>query len=343
MQKRIFLIPLLFLLVLIIASSCGGNGGGSSSQTDPAASGDDQGGSSAGGDDGIDTGGETDDILGDDPTEDLVEVDFPLDPTEEELLAEEADNALLDQGLEAELAATTTPLTENLPTFTRMVSIRAGSFEMGDSSGEGDADESPVHIVQLSAFLISENEITLEEYQAFNPSHENVESTGCDAQICPVTGVSWEEAQQYISWLNSVSPLSSGGVYRLCTEAEWEYAARAGTSTKWSCGADESCLSAAAWYAGNSGDTAQPVRGKAANAFGLYDMHGNVYEWVRDYFDSSYYAISPSTNPVNTNGSERVIRGGDFRDSPRFLRSSYRLLSDPTDSGDNFGLRLCAQ
>ncbi len=123
------------------------------------------------------------------------------------------------------------------------------------------------------------------------------------------------------------------------TEAEWEYAARAGTQTAWSCGADVACLDEVAWYVSNSRDTTHPVGEKAANAWGLYDMHGNVWEWVWDWHADDYYAdgqVDP-TGPVA--GARRVSRGGGWFSGAPWLRAAYRGRLPPTGRHDNQGFR----
>jgi len=127
----------------------------------------------------------------------------------------------------------------------------------------------------------------------------------------------------------------TGQSYRLCTEAEWEYAARAGTETKWYCGNDESCLDNIAWYSYNSERKTHPVGTKSSNAWGLYDMSGNVYEWVKDWFD--YYSSNSVTDPAGpVSGSYRVLRGA------RLCRSAHRSNgSSPSHASSHLGFRLC--
>ena len=196
------------------------------------------------------------------------------------------------------------------------VEIRAGTFAMG--SEDGDSDEQPVHEVQISKpFWMSETEVTQAWWYAVmgnNPSYRK----GPDL---PVERVSWDDVQVFLDTLNALSGCS--GCFRLPTEAEWEYAARAGTTTEYSYGDDESTLGAYAWYYENSGGGTQPVREKRPNEWGLYDMHGNVWEWVQDWYgeypDSSL--IDP-TGPLES--SNRVFRGGSWGDDARGVRSAVR-------------------
>ncbi|MGK5091413.1 formylglycine-generating enzyme family protein, partial [Deltaproteobacteria bacterium TL4] len=224
-----------------------------------------------------------------------------------------------------------------------MVHLSGGTFQMGSTTG--DSDETPVHSVTLSSFYISEAEVTAGEYKAC------VDAGGCTAagsgsyatykvsgqENNPINYVSWDDAQSYITWLNQ----SSSRSYRLCSEAEWEYAARAGTTTAWSCGDSESCLSNVAWYsANNSPDGTKAVKTKTANAWGLYDMHGNVWEWVNDWYGS--YSSGSVTNPTGpASGSNRVGRGGGFGDDGG-LRSADRNYDSPGGRYSILGFRLCS-
>jgi formylglycine-generating enzyme required for sulfatase activity len=136
--------------------------------------------------------------------------------------------------------------------------------------------------------------------------------------------VSWGEAQQYVKWLSTMT----GQDYRLLSEAEWEYAARAGTTTRWSSGdyEAEAALGDYAWYYENSGNRTHPVGQKKPNAFGLHDMHGNLWEWVEDCYHDNYDAApadgKPRTEGADCNG--RVVRGGSWGTVPNMLRSAFR-------------------
>lgn len=195
----------------------------------------------------------------------------------------------------------------------KMVAIPGGSFMMGCEGGKDCADdEKPPHQVTLSSFKMSATEITFDQYDAcvaFGGCAQLPEDEGWGRGDRPVINVSWEDAQQYIQWLNQ----ETGKNYQLPTEAQWEYAARAGSSTKYSWGDEVGRNRANCDGCGSQWDNKQtaPVGSFAANAFGLYDMHGNVWEWCQDWYDSDYYQNSPATDPQGPpSGEYRVYRGG---------------------------------
>ena len=177
------------------------------------------------------------------------------------------------------------------------------------------------------AFELQTREVTQAQWQAVmgsNPSHVK----GPDL---PVEQVSWDDAQAFISRLNGLGDFYR---YRLPTEAEWEHAARAGRT-----GPYAGDLEAMAWYDPNSGQKTHPVATKAANAWGLYDMHGNVWEWVQDW--DSDYSASAVTDPVGpSSGSDRVFRGGAWDFMEQGCRSAIRVGVPPGGSFYNVGLRL---
>ena len=195
--------------------------------------------------------------------------------------------------------------TENGIVFVR---ICPGTFTMGSARNapRADPDETPAHQVTLSEFWIGKTEITNEQYHRFRSEHPGEASL-------PVTDVSWADAKAACEHFGGHLP----------TEAEWEYAARAGSQTAWSFGDDETKLGEYAWYEENSGDTLHPVGTKKANAWGLHDMHGNVGEWVADWYGT--YPGAAQTDPSGpATGTLRLLRGGSFDDSPRYLRSADR-------------------
>ena len=213
-----------------------------------------------------------------------------------------------------------------------MVVIPAGSFTMGSSD---NSDEGPPHTVTIHSFAMGKTEVTQGQWRAVmgsNPSRLN--QCGED---CPVDRVSWNDAQGFIAQLN----IRTGKTYRLPSEAEWEYAARAGNSAKWGFGNDESQLVQHAWYAANSGFGTHPVASKRANAFGLFDMHGNVWEWTQDCWHDNY-SDAPSQGGAWTDGNcgERVLRSGSWGSNSSALRSAYRIRLDASFRNDVSGLRL---
>ena len=204
----------------------------------------------------------------------------------------------------------------------QFVWVPAGEFRMGSTSAEAFDNEQPVTQVRISrGFWLGQHEVTQAEWQGVmgtNPSN----FSGCGQ--CPVEEVSWNDAQEFIGRLNG---RAGGNRYRLPTEAEWEYAARAGTT-----GDRYGNLDASAWYGGNSGKRTHPVGQKAPNAWGLHDMLGNVWEWAADWYDD--YPGGSVTDPKGPgSGSERVARGGGWSYLSIRERSSLRFRDRP-------GLRL---
>lgn len=202
--------------------------------------------------------------------------------------------------------------------------IPAGTFVMGDKNG-GSA-EKPAHEVTISRpFYLGKYEVTQAQWEAVmggNPSKTK-------GPKHPVEQVSWKDAQEFIAKLNKMEGVNR---YRLPTEAEWEYAARAGSTTQWCFGDDLAELTRYAWFDKNSQDTSHPVGQKEPNAWGLHDMHGNVWEWTNDYWDSGYYSKNPAGDPAGpASGSKRVKRGGSWLWSAEYTRSAYRV-GDPENT-----------
>ena len=225
------------------------------------------------------------------------------------------------------------------PISMEFVWISRGAFWMG--SDNGGSDERPVHEVEISrGFWLGKYEVTQGEWEAVmgrNPSWYKGDARR------PVDSVSWYDVHEFIGRLNDAV---GDSLYRLPSEAEWEYACRAGTTTRWSLGDedgdDESLLGNYAWYGGNNSPAGtKVVGGKLPNGWGLYDMHGNVWEWVQDWHGESYYNDSPRVDPPGpTSGSSRVIRGGDFGDAARLVRSASRSYLSPDNRGSGIGVRL---
>jgi len=252
------------------------------------------------------------------------------------------------------------------------VLIPAGEFMMGSVTGEKYArdDEWPQHRVRITRpFYLGVCEVTNEQYNRF------VSETGYDghadaaggseayeaylghqslpkysryaspAPEYPVVLVSWTNAQKFCEWLSR----KEGVVYRLPTEAEWEYACRAGTKTRWYFGDDRWGLAQHAWCGFTAGMKSHPVAQKRANPWGLYDMGGNVWEWCQDWYNWDYYKQSPVDDPpgppsstprVPEMGERRVLRGGSFVDVPQFCRSANRDSEEPSVTHRVVGFRV---
>ncbi len=251
-----------------------------------------------------------------------------------------------------------------------MVDIPAGNFMMGScivtssmteenkkraflgqapltancSSADSDAsdDETPQHRVSIRKFQMGKTEVTLGQFKQYiaaanrsdlvNDDFMKYNSNGNNA---PVVMVSWNDAQDFIAWLNK----TDGGGYRLPSESEWEYACRAGGNHTY-CGSDS--VGAVAWYDGNSGGRVHAVGDKSPNAFGLYDMTGNVWEWVQDYYHDSYNG-APADGSAWTSGSRqiyRVRRGGSWNSDAGDYRPANRYFYYPVNRYINSGFRL---
>jgi formylglycine-generating enzyme required for sulfatase activity len=215
------------------------------------------------------------------------------------------------------------------------------------------SDESPVHAVTLtSAFYMGRYEVTQAQWQArmgTNPSYfvarpENGNTANTNR---PVEQVTWNQ-------IAGTGGFLSGTGLRLPTEAEWEYACRAGTTTAFhgftgylSGTNDDTLVGNIAWFSGNNGASGTATYGtkavgqKLANSFGLHDMSGNVFEWVNDWYSSTYYASSPSSNPTGpSTGTNRVLRGGSWSGGTGAVRSSFRYSFTPGSAGSNIGFRV---
>jgi formylglycine-generating enzyme required for sulfatase activity len=223
-----------------------------------------------------------------------------------------------------------------------MVSIAGGTFRMGDISGRGFPDEKPVHQVTVAPFKLSRHEVTFEQYDAYaaatgkpRPSSQNL-----PRGTTPVMNVNWNEASEMIAWLNETTGLK----YRLPSEAEWEYAARAGSSSEYPWGAAYDIAKAN----GNGKDGVDqwaftsPVGSFPPNAWGLYDMVGNVWEWVQDCYVQDYDG-APTDGSARRSGlfdCTPVIRGGSWANNPMNLRVADRSWHDATYRYYFLGFRL---
>ena len=230
----------------------------------------------------------------------------------------------------------------------KFVKIPAGSFMMGSgitpsevaSQYGGWSDwykgEHPQHRVTITKpFYIQTTEVTIDRWINVMGLRYSLDSRVRRCPACPVT-LSWDAVQKFIQMLNKRENTNK---YRLPTEAEWEYACRAGSTTSFSFGNDKDRLGEYAWYSRNSGGMTQPVAQKKPNAWGLYDMHGNVFEWCQDRY--SRYLSGAETDPKGpSSSSKRVFRGGAWKFDAGLSRSAYRDSYRSSISIDYLGVRL---
>lgn len=236
---------------------------------------------------------------------------------------------------------------ETNPIGMDFVTIPAGEFQMGCSEGakptECEDDERPRHTVDITVpFEIQKTEVTQKQWQALmgaNPSDHKGELD------LPVEQVTFDQVQDFISKLNA---RNDGYVYRLPTEAEWEYAARAGTKDPYA-----GSLAEMAWFSAGGGEggggadfkegqtITRPVATKKPNAWGIYDMRGNVQEWVQDWYDPDYYSSSPKVDPKGPpSGDGRVVRGGSYHVYPWLTRVSVRSQFPEAYEFNDVGFRV---
>ena len=224
-----------------------------------------------------------------------------------------------------------------------MVFIKGGCFDMGDTFGDGGSDERPVHKVCVDDFYLGKHEVTQGEWKKIMGSIPSAFKF-C-GKNCPIDLVTWETAHIFINKLNKKNGLK----YRLPTEAEWEYAAKSGgIKEKWAGTSSSSEFEDYAWYKGNNYGpekmTINPVGQKKPNGLGLYDMSGNVWEWVLDWYGEDYYSKTsqkPKRNPEGpSEGIYRVYRGGSWSNDPHLLRTSYRSYARPEYRDGSLGFRL---
>jgi len=244
-----------------------------------------------------------------------------------------------------------------------LVFVEKGSFVMGDTWGDGHDNEKLTHKVTFTYnFHIGKYETTFDEYDAFCEAtgRSKPYDEGWGRGSRPVINVSWWDAIAYCNWLSEKEKLlmaydgkgklldKEGRVttdpskvlgYRLPTEAEWEYAARGGSKSEGYKYSGSKNVSGVAWYYQNSGSKTQEVGKKAPNELGIYDMSGNVYEWCSDCY--GYYSSYAQTNPYKSTGSDRVKRGGCWRNDALWVRVAYRNGRSPTDTNGTLGFRIC--
>jgi len=216
----------------------------------------------------------------------------------------------------------------------KFVLIPAGTFMMGSPPDEiNRRDDENLHKVTISKpFSLQTTQVTQGQWKGVmgnNPS--GFETCGDN---CPVESVSWDDAQEFILKLNQMERTDK---YRLPDKAEWEYACRAGSTTRYYFGDDEAELGKYAWYSKNSVGT-HPVGQKKPNAWGLYDMHGNVWEWCQDWYGEYTGSVTDPKGPKS--GEGRVLRGGSWFNNARGLRSAYRHRLGPGYRDDSIGFRI---
>ncbi len=216
-----------------------------------------------------------------------------------------------------------------------MVLIPAGRFVMG--TDDGPPEQGPAHEVELDAFLMDRCEVTQAVYAKMEP----VNGSHFKGPDLPTEMIGWGKAALYCNMRSEAEGLKpcynefgecdfEADGYRLPTEAEWEYACRAGSDTPYNFGSDSGQLGQHAWYAQNANKKTHPAGGKSPNAWGLYDMHGNVAEWCNDFYAPDYYAGSPATNPRGpAEGEKNVLRGGHWGASAESCTSTFRIGEDP--------------
>ncbi len=236
------------------------------------------------------------------------------------------------------------------------VSVKAGEFMMGSPGSEKgrDGDELRHRVILKKDFEISPIEVT--QFQWFdlmgsNPSYfkeerycpgNHMERDGFSmCALFPVESISYKDVKEFLKAYNERAERKGEGYeYRLPTEAEWEFAARGGTTTAYSFGDNVSDLKKYGWYSENSGGQTRVVATKDPNPLGLYDVHGNVWEWVEDWYKEDY-PVGPLTDPRGPEGgSNRVLRGGGWGYDARYLRSAYRNFNGPRVRHRHIGFRL---
>lgn len=246
---------------------------------------------------------------------------------------------------------------------TKFISIPAGNFQMGTCKalppGQTGAqidcvlpdlyvplNESPQHLVSIRSFQMSKTEITLGQFKryiiatdrTYLVSDEFMEANARGDEA-PVVYVSWDDIKTFTAWLNKTKPATDRGAYRLPTEAEWEYACRAGNHEAF-CG--NPAPSDVAWYADNSGLYQHEVGRKDANTFGLYDMSGNVQEWIEDCYHNTYAnaPVDGSAWTTDCASPAHVIRGGSWKEKPQEARAANRTSAPAVSRSSSIGFRL---
>jgi sulfatase modifying factor 1 len=239
---------------------------------------------------------------------------------------------------------------------TKFVFVQGGTFKMGTDKVV-EKHEAPPHDVTLNSFYILKTEVTFEDFDKFSgdTKRDSAKSGDWGRGKQPVFMVSWLDAVAYCNWLsgkeklskcyiingNDVKMVDTAKGYRLPTEAEWEYAARGGVKGKGSAYAGSDAIDEVAWYSANAEGRTHPVAQKKPNELGLFDMDGNVWEWVWDIYDGGYYAKSPGNNPTGPeSGPYRVMRGGAWYNKSDYAKVYTRQNSGPGFKQNSVGFRI---
>jgi formylglycine-generating enzyme required for sulfatase activity len=220
------------------------------------------------------------------------------------------------------------------------IDIPAGEFLMGDNFNEGEADEQPVHWVNLSAYKISRYEVTFAQYDTFctETSRNKPNDYGWGRDTRPVVDVSWDDAKAFCDWLSQ----KTGKNLHLPSEAQWEKAARGTSQGKYPWGNTSPSCDTTNYNSCEGGPLPVGSRPADVSPYGVYDMAGNVGEWCGDRYDAAYYAVSPRDNPTGPgSGTRRVIRGGGWMSTADKIRCSHRDGTSPSGANNRIGFRIC--
>ncbi len=243
-----------------------------------------------------------------------------------------------------------------IPIDTSFVLVEGGTFKMGTDKAV-EPHESPAHEVTVNSFYLNKAEVTFAEFDKYTAAtgKDSVPSGDWGRGLMPVFMVSWFDAVQYCNWLSEqqklskyyiingreVSTVDTAKGYRLPTEAEWEFAARGGNKSNHTYFAGGDTISEVGWYIDNAGGRSHPVRQKRPNELGLYDMNGNVWEWVWDIYDWNYYKTSPTFDPRGpVSGPYRVMRGGAWYNYGNYAQVTTRQNNDPGFRQNSVGFRI---
>ncbi|MHC1700603.1 MAG: formylglycine-generating enzyme family protein [Humidesulfovibrio sp.] len=211
--------------------------------------------------------------------------------------------------------------------------IPGGCYQMGDTFGESNADEKPVHEVCVDGFWLGKFAVTQKQWTQVMGTNPSKHPKGDDY---PVDSVTWQEAKAFVARMNAQA--KGGARYRLPTEAEWEYACRSGGKAEMFAGGAD--LERLGWFSGNSGGGPHPVGAKAPNGLGLYDMSGNVFQWTEDMYEKTAYANHARSNPLHTAGWGRVARGGHWGGGASCARCTFRCYVSDRCKDATTGLRV---